>query len=300
MCPPTEPRSLVLLTNRALRPFALNRHRGRFHVYITYSCKSFMPTKQDQRVVLELFGDDVPYTAENFRRLCCNEGVDGSGYKGSFVHHVTSETEVRGGRLGGALTTNAMGGLVLPLTGAGAGQSASAFGGRPFRDENFKLDHDVGTVSSVSVGGAHGSEFFVNMTEEDDFLADRNNGEHVVFGRVVEGMQAVRDISALMRSEAWTTLIQKKCLKNYQMTTGRPADPITISDCGELEDYTPPQERGARSLAEGGLFKTKRRTQDQADKLMKKKIAKTSSIKALAKTLSGKIASLGAIKERPN
>ena len=155
----------------------------------------------------------------------------------------------------------------------------------------------MGTVSSISTGGAHGSEFFINSADEDDFMADRNNGEHVVFGRVVEGMAVVREISDLMRSEAWTTLINKNCLNGYQTINGRPMDPITVADCGELEGYRPPEARSTVALAEGGLFATKRRTSVQADQLMRKKIAKNSSIRALAQTVSSKIASIGS---RPN
>ena len=63
------------------------------------------------------------------------------GYKGSYFHHVTADTDLKGGRMGGKLVQNSMGGKMLPLTGPDAGTNASAFGGRPFRDENFKLDH---------------------------------------------------------------------------------------------------------------------------------------------------------------
>ena len=82
-------------------------------------------------------------------------------------------------------------------------------------------------------------------------------------------MAVVREISDLMRSEAWTTLIQKNCLKGYQLVNGRPMDPVTVADCGELEGYRPPEKRSTVALAEGGLFATKRRTSMQADQLMR-------------------------------
>ncbi|KAI3785032.1 hypothetical protein L1987_44141 [Smallanthus sonchifolius] len=157
------------------------------------------------RLVVELYKDVVPKTAENFRALCTGEKGIGPNtgvplhLKGSCFHRVIKGFMIQGGDMS-----------------ARNGTGGESIYGLKFEDENFELKHERKGMLSMANSGpnTNGSQFFITTTRTPHL-----DGKHVVFGRVIKGMGVVRSVE--------------------HTTTGEndvPTLDVIIEDCGEIPE----------------------------------------------------------------
>lgn len=154
-----------------------------------------------QLTLSQLFSDIAPRTCENFRCLCTGErGVGASGkplhYKGSIFHRIIPKFMCQGGDFT-----------------RGNGTGGESIYGEKFADEAFREKHTIpGLLSMANAGpNTNGSQFFIT-TAATPWL----DGKHVVFGKVVEGMNVVRR------------------MESQGSQSGNVKSKVTIANCGQL------------------------------------------------------------------
>lgn len=162
-------------------------------------------------ISLVLFPKEAPKACENFMTHAKNGYYDGVTF-----HRVMNEFMIQGG------------------DPEGTGRGGESIWGKPFEDEfSRKLFHFRGALSMANAGSnTNGSQFFIVQatTLAQDItgfpqLADAKyreiggtpwlDGQHTVFGQVIEGMETVDAIAALENSSE-VAVINKMSVTTYR------------------------------------------------------------------------------------
>ena len=151
------------------------------------------------KIVMLLYNDTTPKTAQNFLKLCTGELGDGLTYKGCGFHRVIKDFMIQGGDF-----TN------------GDGTGGTSIYGEKFADENFKVKHtEKGLLSMANAGpGTNGSQFFITAGPTPHL-----DGKHVVFGKVIAGEE--------VREQIANTPVGPQ---------DKPVNDVVIADCGLYEE----------------------------------------------------------------
>ncbi|KAJ2904086.1 hypothetical protein MKZ38_008897 [Zalerion maritima] len=171
------------------------------------------------RVLIQLYAHVCPLTCENFRQFCTGESKSPSthlpqGYKGSKFHRIIPGFMLQGGDF---------------VNGDGSG-STTIWGNTKFDDEVTAKDVEEGRGARHDEPGmlnlyllappqnagpnTNGSQFFITVAPTP-FL----DGKHVVFGKVVDGMDVVKKVEAV---------------KTGRRGKDVPDIDVVIAQCGEM------------------------------------------------------------------
>lgn len=159
------------------KPIEIPKTVNPYNVQVFFDIK--VGNNEPFRLEFELFNNFVPKTVENFRVLCTGEkegqeGFENFTYVGTKFHRVIKDFMMQGGDFE-----------------KGDGTGGYSLYGREFEDENFKLNHSTaGVLSMANIGpNTNNSQFLITFSP-----CSWLNGKHVVFGRVIKGLEYLKKI----------------------------------------------------------------------------------------------------------
>jgi cyclophilin family peptidyl-prolyl cis-trans isomerase len=156
-------------------------------------------TKGD--IEIELYAKDAPKTVENFQKL-----VKKNYFSNIIWHRVIKGFMIQSGDPTGTGTggESAWGGTfedeINPQSLGLSDSEIKTYAEKGY-DYNFDLDSHKMTVGAVAMANSgpntNGSQFFIITEKDQNYL----NGQHTVFGKVIEGLDVAAAISAVETDE---------------------------------------------------------------------------------------------------
>lgn len=211
------------------------------------------------RIVFKLYNDKCPITCENFRCLCTGEKGKSRRtgtplhYKGSTFHRIVKNFMIQGGDI---------------TDGNGKGGDSIYDGS--FADENLNLAHDEPYLLSMANRGpdTNKSQFFITTNE-----APHLDGKHVVFGRVVSGLDTILKIE-----------------RQAVDSKSRPLKQVIIKDCGQVPIKPTSPTDGTTEVTQGRKRKNSSSSHSHSDRSHRSR-SRTSSTRSHSASCSRSVSS---------
>ena len=164
---------------------------------------SVKPESKQGRIVIGLYGENMPKVVDNFVELCKNKR-----YIGTTFYRLLAELSIQGGNID-------------DLTGTGKSGKSSFDSSPTFEPDNFDIQH-IGVEGIISMvrnyDGSVDSRFFISTAKEGD--SSWADDRYAAFGVVLDdGMNLIHSIEKDV---------------NVKRPMNTPINPITIVDCGIL------------------------------------------------------------------
>jgi cyclophilin family peptidyl-prolyl cis-trans isomerase len=179
------------------------------------SSSSSSSSSRSSRLVIGLFGDDMPNTVQNFISLCTNNNQP--NYVGTTFYRALSGNSIQAGAIGNP---------------SGKAGMTSFSGGLPFPPDNYNIRHTrAGLVSAVrsNTNGDIDSRFFI-QTEDDAGWAD---DRYAAFGIVLDDDSNNDDNADGLKNKGMD-LVRRISRVEVKTPQNSPKEAITIVRCGVL------------------------------------------------------------------
>jgi len=145
-------------------------------------------------IEIELYADQTPKTVENFVGLAKKDY-----YNGIIFHRVIPNFMIQGG------------------DPTGTGRGGESLWGKPFEDEivSSLVFDEPGILAMANSGpNTNGSQFFITVAATTWL-----NGNHTIFGKVIEGMDIVYEISKVPTSKPGDKPLQDVVMESVTIET---------------------------------------------------------------------------------
>ena len=208
------------------------------------------------KIIVVQLSPECPITANNFLQICRSKSTakrpPNSGgkatpqdalseptYRGTEIHRVVPNFMIQGGDF---TSFDGKGGYAHPSTNSGS---------QTFADENFIISHASEGILSMANRGknTNGSQFFITLNK-----CLHLDGKHVAFGKVVKGIEVVREIGKVETEGDRPVRMQR----------------VLIVDCGEGWGRRECDDDDSSSVSSRQMNKTRKKRHKHHEKKHRK------------------------------